>query len=206
MSHWKVTSAQVKSNRIFDQNNQLSQLLFQAPRRNEAPPQTSNRSSSCLTSLIRDVFLSLPVEPKAFSNRSCFFLWISTILSSTESFTINCSSQQGMKTGRKQGGKTLATRGAHETHRCVGRDGCFALTFVTTTFLVCPSRWQRSMHCSSEAGFHAWDTHGTISASHASFTFSSCCRDNKGMWPFQIIVPFKFSTKVLNYGSALLLN
>lgn len=33
----------------------------------------------------------------------------------------------------------------------------FAPTFVTTTFLVCPSRWQRSMHCSSDAGFHAWN-------------------------------------------------
>lgn len=48
-------------------------------------------SISALMSSIRDVFRSLFVEPKAFSNRSCFFLWIDTILSSTESFTMNCS-------------------------------------------------------------------------------------------------------------------
>lgn len=29
------------------------------------------------------------------------------------------------------------------------------LTLVTTTFLSCPRRWQRSIHCSSVAGFHA---------------------------------------------------
>lgn len=53
-----------------------------------------------------------------------------------------------MKTERKQN-KALQTGRANK-----GR--CVALTFVTTTFLVCPSRWQRSMHCSSEAGFQAW--------------------------------------------------
>ncbi len=33
------------------------------------------------------------------------------------------------------------------------------LTFVTMTFLFCPRRWQRSIHCSSVAGFHAWNTY-----------------------------------------------
>lgn len=97
------------------QNEPQSQLLWQAWRRDNTHPQTSNSSSSCLTSLIRDVFLSLLVEPKAFSNRPCFFLWISTILSSTESFTINCGSQPEMKTERKQN-KTLQSETQTNVH------------------------------------------------------------------------------------------
>lgn len=47
-------------------------------------------SNSALISSIRDVFRSPLVEPNAFSIRSCFFLWIATILSSTDCLTMNC--------------------------------------------------------------------------------------------------------------------
>lgn len=47
-------------------------------------------SISVMISSIRDVLRLLPVEPKAFSIRSCFFFWIAIILSSTESLTMNC--------------------------------------------------------------------------------------------------------------------
>lgn len=47
-------------------------------------------SISALISSIRDVFLSGFLEPKAFSTRSCFCLWIFTMFSSTELFTMNC--------------------------------------------------------------------------------------------------------------------
>lgn len=122
---------------------------------NRAPAHTADSSSRALISLIRELFLSLLDEPKALSSRSCFFLWISTILSSTESFTINCG------TGNEDRMQTLESDA--QTKRSDASNVIFELTFVTTTFLVCPSRWQRSMHCSSEAGFQAWNTYGTVS-------------------------------------------
>lgn len=47
-------------------------------------------SIKALISSIQDVLRMLPVEPNAFSIRSCFFLWIAIIFSSTESLTMNC--------------------------------------------------------------------------------------------------------------------
>ena len=53
-----------------------------------APP-TTYSSIRALMSSMRDAFLSVLLEPKAFSTRSCFLLWILTMFSSTESFTMN---------------------------------------------------------------------------------------------------------------------
>lgn len=94
----------------------LNVLLFPCLYSSSDPLLDIYSSIRALMSSMRVVFLSVFVEPKAFSTRSCFCLWIFTMLSSTEPFTMN---------------------------------------LVTTTFLVCPRRWQRSMHCSSVAGFHA---------------------------------------------------